>query len=685
MRRLICLAIFSSLSTMVFAQGEAALYSAISNSVVYLKHEISLRSTDCRRPDLIRRYEKLANRPLLDTELLLASGSGFFLDSDGTILTNRHVANIGDLPMLRARWVRFLDDNLDKDFAAQFSEDERMAMKKDFLEMLAKGRYAFKAMLGNRDLGEVSLLAVAAQNEPDLAVGRAAGGPYTAIRLAPAAAIGPGLVGTEVLSFGYPMADQLDAMFHERTVTMSQGTISAFRNAELSLQHTAPISHGSSGGPLLNAEGLVVGVNTYGLQEKEGNSLFYAIDALRILDFLRGKGFGSTVLSNQRLAAAVVSSGPRVNPAGEVESSPEVVLEVDADVEVLLDGTRIGTGPTTLRLVNPVSRLELSGPKGVFSARLRLVSALSGPTTLHPTLSPRQVSVRMDSTPAGAKVIANGVTLGMTPLNIVLAEGTYRVQLRQDGQWYEDDTIEVRKDRSNGFTFSGTRAGRVVIQGLPPTSGITLHFDSSLGSATFLGGEPVNLPKGSWTLKLDGSEDYAGVSVPFEVSGRPFTLDLAPYNKRKALLRIIGLEPKARVWIDEKPVSASTDTLQVTMGDHNVFVWEDGLEPLDKAGITVGGDNKSSIVWGRNLGHDAKGSILLWSGVGTGALGVTLLGIGLISDSAPASQGQTSFSGYLYVSGGALLLGTGILEWFAHVEQERYESQRKYMDSLQRQ
>ncbi|HUI72658.1 MAG TPA: PEGA domain-containing protein, partial [Spirochaetia bacterium] len=462
----------------------------------------------------------------------------------------------------------------------------------------------------------------------------------------------------------------------------SQGTISAFRNTELSLQHTAPISHGSSGGPLLNAEGLAVGMNTYGVQEKEGRSLFYAIDAIRIFDFLRGRGFGSTLVSNQQLATAGVSSSPKVNPAGEVESSPEVVLEADANVDVLLDGTKIGTGPTTLHLINSVSLLELHGPTGDFSARLRLVSTLAGPTTLRPTLSPRRVSVRIDSAPRGAKVIVNGVTFGMTPLSTSLGEGTYRVQLRQDGQWYEDDTIEVRKDRSNGFTFSGTRAGRVVIQGLSSTLGVTMRFESDLGSAIFQGGEPVNLPKGHWKVTLDGNQDYAGVSVPFEATGEPFTLDLAPYNKSKALLRIVGLDPKARVWIDEKLSNTSTDTLQVTAGVHNVYIWEDGLEPLDKTNIAVAGDTTSSITWDRKPGHDAKRTVLLWSGVGTAALGVTLLGIGLISDSIP-SQGQTSFSGYLYASGGALLLGTGILELFAHAEQEKYESQRKYVESLQ--
>ena len=43
------------------------------------------------------------------------------------------------------------------------------------------------------------------------------------------------------------------------------------------IQHTAPISHGNSGGPLVNTAGDVVGLNTISLPE--GQALNYAISA----------------------------------------------------------------------------------------------------------------------------------------------------------------------------------------------------------------------------------------------------------------------------------------------------------------------------------------------------------------------------------------------------------------------
>jgi hypothetical protein len=66
--------------------------------------------------------------------------------------------------------------------------------------------------------------------------------------------------------------------------TLSEGIISGIRQMDgyRLLQITAPISHGSSGGPLFNAKGEVVGVTTLSLQE--GQSLNFAIP----IDYARG-------------------------------------------------------------------------------------------------------------------------------------------------------------------------------------------------------------------------------------------------------------------------------------------------------------------------------------------------------------------------------------------------------------
>lgn len=80
--------------------------------------------------------------------------------------------------------------------------------------------------------------------------------------------------GDDVYTIGHPLGD------FDFTVS-GPGTLSKKRYNELQdlngaiLQHTAPISPGNSGGPLLDSEGNVIGINTLGFEQ--GNSLFFAI------------------------------------------------------------------------------------------------------------------------------------------------------------------------------------------------------------------------------------------------------------------------------------------------------------------------------------------------------------------------------------------------------------------------
>lgn len=74
--------------------------------------------------------------------------------------------------------------------------------------------------------------------------------------------------------------------------TASEGKVSAYREifgGDHWLQTTAPISHGSSGGPLLLSDGTLAGMNT--LTRTEGQNLNFAIPVSAIRDFLSNGPF----------------------------------------------------------------------------------------------------------------------------------------------------------------------------------------------------------------------------------------------------------------------------------------------------------------------------------------------------------------------------------------------------------
>jgi hypothetical protein len=94
-------------------------------------------------------------------------------------------------------------------------------------------------------------------------------------------------VGTKVYAIGTPLGRFAN--------TLSDGLISAHRETgtvplrprmPAMLQTTAPISHGSSGGPLLTADGKVVGVTTLTFRDFGGENLNLAVPASNIRTLL---------------------------------------------------------------------------------------------------------------------------------------------------------------------------------------------------------------------------------------------------------------------------------------------------------------------------------------------------------------------------------------------------------------
>lgn len=698
MKKIMAALILSIIASFAVAQDGQALYGALSGSIVYLQHGIRVSAEDSANPELWKRFEEIIKRPLLDTVLPIMSGSGFFVDDDGYIVTNRHVAKLENLQAARNDEVQSMSSALDEYYSYKFTAEERRLMKADFATMIEEGEYSFEAIVGSKSLGPVAILALSeeGEEEPDLALVKAGGGPYKAIRLASSDSIGQGLVGADVFSLGYPLGSYLDAIFKERAVTMNRGTVSAVRKAVLSLQHSAAISHGNSGGPLVNGQGLVLGVNTGSLQEREGNSLFYAIDSLKVLDFLKANGFERVVKWNQRIPSAIAAgSSLKTNVLGELETSANVIVDVDKDVAVVLDGKKIGSGPSFLNLTNPLSALELHGPKGDFYGKLRLVSTLSGSTTLKPALGIAQVPVIVRSNPSGAMVIVDGKKLGPTPMVANLSPDTYLFHLEQEGRWFADVSAEVRLVGDNSLSFGGEVAYPVSFGGLPAEPGLRMVFSSNRGKASFSKDEKAFLPSGDWAMTMEGSDAFAGVSIPISVKAGPATVDLSPFRKL-ASLKIIGLDPKAKLWLDGKPfLDFSGNTLQLPLGLHTVSLWEDGRQPLESTAITVREGNKSFLIWDRQVGHDTSAAWFGWGGAGVAAAGATLAGLGYYygqnsvlvpsTNSYAEYTSQKSQAGLELLAGSALVAGAIVLEVIAIGHGKKLKAQKKIRDSLEAQ
>ena len=116
-------------------------------------------------------------------------------------------------------------------------------------------------------------------------------------------------VGIDVHAIGHP---------EDQNWSYSKGIISQYRtdftwldyNKADVIQTQTPISHGSSGGPLLNDQGVLLGVNSF--FDKNGQGLNFAVSIGDVKKFLSK--------SNDRLAPTKVAANPSVSAKTECES-----------------------------------------------------------------------------------------------------------------------------------------------------------------------------------------------------------------------------------------------------------------------------------------------------------------------------------------------------------------------------
>ena len=160
-----------------------------------------------------------------DGEAFSASGSGFFISSDGKIVTNYHVID---------------------------------AATEGTVTLNGGHKYDVASVLGY-------------DKDQDLAVIRISGTGFPICTLGDSSKVA---VGDPVVAIGSPLGIQN---------TVSEGIVSKLWE-DGSLQITAPISPGSSGGALFNMYGEVIGVTTWKIRNGENMNLAVPVNLLQSLD-----------------------------------------------------------------------------------------------------------------------------------------------------------------------------------------------------------------------------------------------------------------------------------------------------------------------------------------------------------------------------------------------------------------
>jgi Trypsin-like peptidase domain len=193
----------------------------------------------------------------------LKTGTGFFVTGDGYLLTNNHV----------------------------------IAGASYILAQTSSGAaYNFEAVVVRSADPDLAMLKFTTTDVPHLQLGSSA----------------DTVEGQKVLVIGNPEGLQ---------GTVSDGIVAAFRDDRTYIQITAPISPGSSGSPVLDESGQVIGMAT--LVFREGQNLNFAISSERIQSFLLNE-------VNKRQAQATPSATPpNTSPQPEAVAQSSLVVAVN--------------------------------------------------------------------------------------------------------------------------------------------------------------------------------------------------------------------------------------------------------------------------------------------------------------------------------------------------------------------
>jgi hypothetical protein len=211
----------------------------------------------------------------------IAGGTGFLVSPDGVIVTNYHVIESGNVGI-----VKFSDGTV-------VPVDGVLAADKvrDLAIIKIHGKNFRTLTLGNSDRMEI---------------------------------------GDDVVAIGNPLGLEL---------TVSNGILSGVRTVKKEggkfLQITAPISHGSSGGPLFNMSGEVIGITS--MYFEGGENLNFAIPANDAKSLLLNQSATLQTLPNEHATALVPRTAPKAEPKSEPKTEPRETHRRTGELEDTLE------------------------------------------------------------------------------------------------------------------------------------------------------------------------------------------------------------------------------------------------------------------------------------------------------------------------------------------------------------
>lgn len=265
--------------------------------------------------------EKARNRTVF-IDSGFGTGSGFFIDQECTVVTNRHVVqlqykDIKKMEQRRREVVRYLDLGV-----ARRDERHQLQEESDFLDVAVEAYYSS---------GMAKLIKVAFVNEREvpakvLAISQDFDLAYLHIQDVGCDAFEPLPendlpLGQRVLTIGSPAGMKY---------TVTSGIVSGYQEHDdiNFIQTDAAINPGNSGGPLIDEDGRLLGINTLVLSGTEGIGFALPVESL-LGDMEKNKAY----ISKQLASPAFVHWEPKCSDCNDDREKRKLKRVIDEALE----------------------------------------------------------------------------------------------------------------------------------------------------------------------------------------------------------------------------------------------------------------------------------------------------------------------------------------------------------------
>jgi len=221
-------------------------------------------------------------------------GSGFFVNPNGYIVTNAHVVDLIEKPEECKEYLAM--DALGKileDVPNQKEFDKKYRTKEDFIKALKFDKLEPKkeVILTNGD--KLPFEVVVSGNQDDS--GRDVAIIKVNIKNAPSLLLADSeqvQLKQDITAVGYPgvgdIPEENGVGYNQPSFTDGKVSAQKYINGALVLQVSAPITHGNSGGPVINNKGEVVGISTFAFGNQSGFGFLVASNTIK--DYLKQAG-----------------------------------------------------------------------------------------------------------------------------------------------------------------------------------------------------------------------------------------------------------------------------------------------------------------------------------------------------------------------------------------------------------